>query len=235
MCVIGAGRRAARGESARVILAQYYPGADVTALAAPGSDAAAAAPQARAASGAGSSVGVAGSPVGVTVVVPVGSSVSAAEIERMVGRAYADLAPTLGTSVVPITVRLHGTLDSFRAATNRPWWVSHLAEGTAIDLAPAAVLAQRDGPEASVRMAVAELLVASAFRGRPVWQRVGAARYFSRSVRPEVPRAGPAAGCPSDAELILAVSAPAQRDAERRAEACFSRELTRTHDWRAVR
>ena len=33
MCVIGAGRRAARGENVRAILAQYYPGLDVTSLA----------------------------------------------------------------------------------------------------------------------------------------------------------------------------------------------------------
>ena len=33
MCVVGAGRRAMRGESARAILAQYYPGLDVTPIA----------------------------------------------------------------------------------------------------------------------------------------------------------------------------------------------------------
>ena len=32
MCVIGAGRRASRGESARAILAQYYPGLELTPL-----------------------------------------------------------------------------------------------------------------------------------------------------------------------------------------------------------
>ena len=30
MCVIGAGRRAARGESMEAILAQYYPGLELT-------------------------------------------------------------------------------------------------------------------------------------------------------------------------------------------------------------
>ena len=64
-----------------------------------------------------------------------------------------------GTSVLPMTIRLHDTLDSFRLATNRPWWVSEVAQGTAIDLAPAAVLAQRGGLEATVRTAVAEPLV----------------------------------------------------------------------------
>jgi hypothetical protein len=41
--------------------------------------------------------------------------------------------------------------------------------------------------------------------------------------------------CPSDAELTLAISAAAQRDAESRAEACFARAIEQTKDWRAVR
>src|SRR2546423_8172588 len=85
----------------------------------------------------------------------------------MAATAHDDLARTLGTSVLPMTIRLHETLDSFRLATNRPWWVSEVAEGTAIDLAPAVVLAQRGGLEASVRLAVAELLVAGPPSRRP--------------------------------------------------------------------
>jgi hypothetical protein len=147
--------------------------------------------------------------------------------------AHEELARSLGTTVLPITVRLHETLDSFRLATNRSWWVSEVAEGTAIDLAPVTVLAQRGGIEATVRTAVAELLVAGPLAGRPAWVRVGAARYFS-----DAPAGQPASSrtrCPSDAELLLAVSAPAQRDAELRAEACFARELAKTGDWRLVR
>jgi hypothetical protein len=41
--------------------------------------------------------------------------------------------------------------------------------------------------------------------------------------------------CPADAELTLAISAAAQREAESRAEACFARAYATTHDWRAVR
>ncbi len=153
----------------------------------------------------------------------------------MAVRAHEDLAKTLGTSALPITIRLHDTLDAFRMATNRPWWVSEVADGMRIDLAPVAVLEQRGGLEASVRMAVAELLVAGALGGRPVWVRVGAARYFSQ-VGTSAPRpVSPRTPCPSDAELMLAVSAPAQREAEARAWACFARELEKVRDWRAVR
>jgi stage II sporulation protein D (peptidoglycan lytic transglycosylase) len=236
MCVIGAGRRAMRGESARAILAQYYPGLDLTLLSAviPSAALTASPPRPAVPAPAASAVVPPGT-TGIAVVVPRASPVSASELERMAMRAHADLAKTLGTSALPITIRLHDTLDAFRMATNRPWWVSKVADGMRIDLAPVAVLEQRGGLEASVRMAVAELLVAGALGGRPAWVRVGAARYFSQA-GPSAPRPGAArTPCPSDAELTLAVSAPAQRDAEARAEACFAREIERVRDWRAVR
>ena len=236
MCVIGAGRRASRGESARAILAQYYPGLDLTPLsgvATPLDTLTAPPPPALTPAPAAAAV-VTPRASGITVLVPPSSAVAATELERMASRAHDDLSRTLGTSVLPVTIRLHDTLDSFRLATNRPWWVSEVADGTAIDLAPAAVLAQRGGVEASVRVAIAELLVAGAFSGRPAWVRIGAARYFSEGAAASRP-ASSRTRCPSDAELTLAVSAPAQREAESRAEACFAREMEKTRDWRAVR
>jgi uncharacterized membrane protein YdcZ (DUF606 family) len=168
------------------------------------------------------------------VTVPNTSSVAASEIERIATAAHQDLSRALGTSVLPMTIRLHETLDSFRLATNRPWWVNEVAEGSAIDLAPAAVLAQRGGLEASVRLAVAELLLAMPLADRPGWVRTGAARYFSRGAAAAKP-ASSNTRCPSDAELLLSVSAIAQREAEERAEGCFAREVVRVGDWRAVR
>jgi SpoIID/LytB domain protein len=247
MCVIGAGRRAARGESVRAILAQYYPGLEVTrpggvpvdtavALSAPLPAAlppAALLPApllpaplpaaARSARG------------GIVVEVPRFSAITGVEVAGLAARAHDDLAKVLGTSVAPLTVRVHESLESFRLATGRPWWVSSVSEGTSIDLVPAALLAQRDGFDAALRIAVAELLVSEALRGRPLWIRVGAARFFGRNAPRPVPPAGSRERCPSDAELTLAISAPAQRDAEARAEACFAREYGRTRDWRAVR
>ena len=247
MCVIGAGRRATRGETARAILAQYYPGLELTPLSgvAIPVDTFTAAPapplSRRIAAGAEEdSAPPAAAPVvaprasGISVTVPRSSSITASDIERMAASAHDDLARSLGTSVLPMTIRLHETLDSFRLATNRPWWVTEVAEGTAIDLAPAAVLTQRGGIEMSVRMAVAELLVAGPLAGRPAWVRVGAARYFSQGAA-AVHAASSRTRCPSDAELLLAVSAPAQREAETRAEGCFAREFARAKDWRAVR
>ena len=227
LCVIGAGRRATRGESVPSILAQYYPGLALTRL----EGTIAKAPAAAAASPAA----IVGRASGITVRVPAGSPVAAADLEQMAARAHGDLTRALGTSVAPITIRLHDTLDSFRVATGRPWWVSAMAQGTSIDLAPAAVLVQRDGVEVALRVAVAELLVAATYAERPLWIRVGAARYYG--ARPAgAPQASSArVKCPSDAELTLAVSVAAQREAESRAESCFAREVARRRDWREVR
>lgn len=151
----------------------------------------------------------------------------------MAARAHAEISKTLGTTVAPITIQLHESLESFRLATGRPWWVSAVASATAIDLAPAAVLVQRDGVEAALRIAVAELLVSEPLAGRPVWVRVGAARYFGRETPPAA--SSSRVRCPADAELTLAISVTAQRDAESRAEACFARAYASIKDWRAVR
>jgi hypothetical protein len=167
--------------------------------------------------------------------VPPSSSIPHADVLRLTQRAHDDLSAVLGTSVAPLTVRVHASLESFRLATGRPWWVSSVAAGTSIDLVPAALLAQRDGVEAAVRVAVAELLMADTLKDRPVWVRVGAARHFGRSPAAARPGFSGRERCPANAELTLAISAPAQRDAEARAEACFAREYARTKDWRAVR
>ena len=124
-------------------------------------------------------------------------------------------------------------MESFRLATGRPWWVGVVAGGTSIELAPTPVLAQREGIDAAVRLGVAQLLVAGPLAARPEWVRVGAARYFAGTG--VAARPAPDERCPSDAELTLAISAAAQRDADARAEACFARALSRTRDWRAVR
>jgi stage II sporulation protein D len=251
MCVIGAGRRAARGEGVRAILAHYYPGLEVTRLgAAPsttyvgralsgspgGPEGGVPAALARGGAVARPTGEMFAAPRGgIVAVVPASSSMTNADVVRLAARAHDDLAAVLGTSIAPLIVRVHESLESFRLATGRPWWVSSVSAGTSIDLVPAALLAQRDGFEAALRVAVAELLVADALKDRPAWVRAGAARYFGRDRSSTAPRFSGRERCPANAELTLAISAPAQRDAEARAEACFAREYGRTKDWRAVR
>jgi len=230
MCVVGAGRRARRGETAEAILAQYYPGLALSPL-----DATAARPE--------STGGIPPAPArppivvsktsDIVVRVPNGSAVSAGEVERIALRARESLSRVLGVSISPVTIELHETLDGFRYETGRPWWVSAAVTGATIDLTPASLLAQREGMETTLRTAMAELLVAPTLTGRPTWVRVGAARYFSRPSRAAA--SSRPVTCPADAELTLAVSASAQRDAESRAERCFARELASTGDWRNIR
>jgi hypothetical protein len=104
------------------------------------------------------------------------------------------------------------------------------------------MLEQRDGLERAVERAVAEALVAPVFEGRHAWVRVGAARYFADALATEARRAevgGRQADgrvrCPSDADLTAAVSAAAQREAESRAQACFTQAMEHGGDWREVR
>lgn len=241
MCVIGAGRRSARGEAVRGILAHYYPGLAITPLDAPPASVRRALPGSPSAPDKARPPDESTSRTGIVAAVPASSIVPNADVLRLTARAHTDLSALLGTSIAPLTVRVHESLESFRLATGRPWWVSSVSDGTSIDLVPAALLAQRDGFEAALRIAVAELLVADALKGRPAWVRVGAAHYFARvtgvagDVSNGAPRTGGRDRCPADAELALAISAPAQRDAEARAEACFAQEYARTKDWRAVR
>jgi SpoIID/LytB domain protein len=223
MCVIGAGRRARRGESVAEILAQYYPNLQLTDLASRSLSARAAVR----------------SPVevtdgsGVVVSVPRDSKVTTRDLERLTIAARESLSRALATPVQPVTVELHESLDKFRLQVRRPWWVSAAVTGTTIDLAPAALLAQRQGVESTLRTAMAELLMSSTFVDRPAWVRVGGARYFSGAVRPAISSAD--VPCPADAELTLAISAVAQREAEARAVQCFARAMAKVGDWRLVR
>jgi len=266
MCVIGAGRRAARGEAAEAILARYYPGlalddvskvrssvapretvlsllvppalptSKASAPVAPPASPAPLVPKAPPPVAPAASAPKAAAPAAVPPVrglVPSDSRVTAADLQRLAGQAELRLAGRLGIPPSPLTVRLHDSLESFRRATGQPWWVSALVRPGEIDLAPAAVLEQRDGLERALERSVAEVLMAPALDRRPAWVRVGGARYFTRR-GDTTPRDG-RVRCPADAELTAAVSASSQREAEARAEACFAQALLRSGDWRGVR
>jgi stage II sporulation protein D len=214
LCVIGAGRRAARGESATEILQRYYPGLQVEPPVA-------------------ASHPLAAEPArehGTAVAPRVGDQ----RAHQIAQRARIELSTALGIASAPeVRVEVYESLDAFRNATGKPWWVTFAATGPLIELAPPAILEQGDGVETSVRRAVAEILVADALTDRPAWVRVGAGRYYATT-----PRLGlsiQSVKCPSDAELTMAVSAPAHRDAELRAEACFARALVKARNWRDVR
>jgi len=167
--------------------------------------------------------------------VTVRGTVSAVELQPLAVRAQDAMATTLGMTAAPITIDVHDTVESFRQATGKPWWVSASVNGAIVDLAPLALLTQRDGVEMTLRNAIAQAMTAEAFSDRPEWVRVGAGRYFSRQAPLTLPDPRTKVKCPADAELTLAVSAVAQREAESRAEICFARAYAATKNWREIR
>jgi SpoIID/LytB domain protein len=231
LCVVGAGRRAARGESAVDILERYYPGLRLAVLP---PNRSAPAPAAREPSRGADSASAVVEPH-MVVRVPSSAGVSAREVDRLARGARRELAAMLGAPPRPITIEIYDTLDTFRHATGRPWWDSTVVDGSIVELAPVPVLAQRDGLEAAIRRGIAEALMADVLSDRPAWVRVGAARHFSRTTGSPAAVDPPRLRCPTDAELRLAVSAPAQRDAELRAERCFARALAAVGEWRNVK
>ena len=223
MCVVGAGRRAARGETAAEILRRYYPGLMLTPVAAVSPAAAVERPSLPAADNTPSD--------GITVRVP--PAINRVIVEQMALSARDELTKKLGVKApARVTLEVYESVDAFRHATGRPWWTSAYVKGSVIELAPPAILAQRDGLEIVIRRAVTELLIGDTVANRAAWVKIGAARYFGS------PRLGGAikhVTCPSDAELNLAISAAAQRDAELRAEACFARAIADGIPWRSIR
>jgi len=243
MCVVGAGRRARRGESVSQILAQYYPGVAVTPLdaltGAPKSEtliatnpAVTVSPVRRAGPTPGP-VAPSGLPAAKSPVLIRGTA-AGVDLQQLAATAQDAMARTLGVPAIPIVIDMHDTVESFRQATGKPWWVSTSVNGATVDLAPAALLAQRGGVEMTLRNAIAQAMVAGVFSGRPEWIRVGAGLYFARTTPPAPPPTKAKLKCPSDAELTLAISAAAQREAESRAEACFARAYASTPDWRTI-
>lgn len=256
MCVVGAGRLAVQGWTAERILDLYYPGLQLTTVVTPPgqgprrpSPAAPVAPvSVPSPPAAVPAPGASASSPATTTRTSTGSSspvILDAEadlpdrgaIEGLAHAAYDYLSANLGVSLLPLTLRVHPDVDGFRRVTGRPWWVNHRVEGSVVDVQPPAILAQREGLAFALRVAVADALLRGSLGHRPEWVRVGAARYYGRlagGATSPVPRE-PRLICPSDADLLLALSAQTQRDAERRAEACFAQARTRTPDWRDVR
>jgi hypothetical protein len=112
--------------------------------------------------------------------------------------------------------------------------VSTAVGASTLAIAPESTLTLRGGIEQAIREGVAQMLLSPTLSDRAAWIRVGAARYFARP-REASSEVSVNVRCPSDAELMMAVSALSQRDAESRAETCFARALKRTGDWRQVR
>jgi len=229
LCVIGAGSRASRGETADAILRFYYPGLTIGA----GSQAAVTTPTATA------SVVAPGVPV-TTVATDIALALPGSEererdnLLSLIRKSRDDIVKATG-AIPPARLRItvHPSVGSFGRATGQPWWVSGATEGAAIDLLPLTTLKQQGQLDRTVRHEVAHALLDGALSKRSLWVREGAAAYFASPSASRTPASR--VTCPKDAELLRPVSAGAQREAYSRAEACFAKAIGDGKRWDEVR
>jgi SpoIID/LytB domain protein len=248
LCVVGAGVRARRGDSAEQVLRFYFPD---LAIGRPGAaalraDAAAPAPPVPARNGAApiteerSPSPAATIPMArdVQIALPAAEESERAPLLTLVRRVRDEMVAATGQRP-PAALRLtvHPTIESFGRATGQPWWVSGATSGAAIDLLPIAVLQQQGQLERTIRHEVAHAMLDSALASRPMWVREGAAIYFGSGREPGAAgrESSGRVKCPTDQELQRPLSAGSQRDAYARAEACFARQLASGRKWDEVR
>jgi stage II sporulation protein D len=249
LCVVGAGKRAARGETVEAILKAYFRDLRVGPIGARTT-------LTRDASSGGGTPAV----VAPTVPSPPPTTAPAAPTPAVPAPAppiRADMAPDVRLTLAPedeheraplvalvrdardavaaralvappdvIRVTVHPTMEAFGRATGQPSWVPASTVGAAIDLAPIAQLRQRGVLDASLRFEVATAVVTPYLTSAPGWVRVGAAMMFASPVSAPPPADG-RVRCPTDPELFRPVSGGAQREAMVRAERCVRREVAR--------
>lgn len=213
LCVIGAGRRAARGATADEILRFYFPGLTIGAVSA----------SARPTTSELRRDGR------LELALPAVEEGERAVVAGIVHKAADEIAKQTGAKIPPLRVTVHPTVESFGRATGQSWWVSGATSGSAIDLLPITILRQQGQLERTIRHEVAHAMLDGALAKRPMWVREGAAIYFSSpAARTEAPGT---VVCPGDLEILRPVSAGAQRDAYERAAACFARGMAAGRRW----
>lgn len=238
LCVVGAGKRAARGEDAATILHAYFrdltiaPATALTTLtrATPPSGASGGtAPRSAPAdaSAPASSIPVEPAAADVRLTLPPADEADREQLLRLVRGTRDDVALRALLKPPPfLAVTVHPTLDAFSHATGQPWWVNAATVGPSIDLAPVSHLRQRGLLEAAIRYEVAWAVLAPALPKAPAWVKVGAAMMYAAPPS-DATVAGARVTCPTDGEVLRPLSGGAQREAYLRAERCVRREIAR--------
>ncbi len=261
LCVVGAGLRAARGESATQILRAYFgelaqstvaattmAGAGPRIGAVPPPQIGAVPPpqigklpppQMGPPSSAPPPPGAAPSAsafvAGITLVLPSDLEGERAAVLELVRRARTDVAARAGIAEpAALTITVHPTPEAFGRATGQPWWGAASTVGAEIDVLPLTELRRRGTLESTLRQEVANVVLGKALAARPAWVRAGAALVFSAAegAANAVPER---VACPADVEVLRPVSGGAQREAFARAERCFRRQIAQGRTWRDVR
>jgi len=235
LCVIGAGGRAARGESADDILKFYFPKLRVSNFVGATMLTAAPPKPALPAGPLSPDPPRAETPrADVLLALPGGEEGERAQLGALIRAARDQIAARTGAAVPSsIRVTVHPTVESFGRATGQPWWVSGATDGSNIDVLPLSILRQQGQIERTIRHEIAHVVIDGALNKRPLWVREGAAFYFAAPA----PSADTPArtSCPKDDEFLRPMSAGTHRDAYARAEACFRRALADGKRWQDVR
>lgn len=239
LCVLGAGRRAARGDDTASILWAYFRDLTISGTPALRSSRTTSAPAVMAAPP--EAERPAGPPPPAPPVAPAAALATDIRItlppfeehERAIVLALARqtrdevAARALVPAPATLTIQVHPSMEAFGRASGQPWWVTGATVGTGIDLAPIAQLRQRGVLESALRYEVASAVIAPHLAKAPAWVRVGAALVYIAPPSAAPALEGGRLTCPTEAELLRPVSGGAQREAMLRAERCVRREIAR--------
>lgn len=240
LCVLGAGRRAMRGESTGAILQFYFPGLTVGHV----PNTAGAARPASAPSP--SSARERTTPDDIALALPEAEVHEREPVLALIRGVRDRIAASAGATPPALRVTVHPTVESFGRATGQSWLVAGATSGHSIDLLPVTTLRRAGRLERVVAHEVAHAVVDGALARRALWVREGAASYFARGeTRATTPGIGarsggdgtaalPRTACPADSELRRPATAAALADAYARAETCFRQVLVRGRSWRDV-
>ncbi|MEP6783173.1 MAG: SpoIID/LytB domain-containing protein, partial [Acidobacteriota bacterium] len=229
LCVIGAGKRALQGATGDQILKFYFPGLAL------GTIGGIAVPTTTTAMATAAPATVVRKAENLELALPGQDERERAALTALIDKTRIELVQLTGAPAPPrVRVTVHPTVESFGRATGQPWWVSGATDGAAIDLLPITILRQRGQVERTIRHEMTHVLLDAKLAERPMWVREGAAAYYANPADAKAPKPAKVT-CPTDNELLRAVSAGAQREAYARAEACFSRAIADGKKWSEVR
>ncbi len=224
LCVRGADRRAARGDSALAILGFYFPGLAIG----------------DAAGVVRSSQHEAAPTTGIRVFLPEEDRRDLAAVRDLVATLVADIARRLAVRApAALEVRFHPTVAAYTERTRQPWWAAGASGEGAIDLLPLDVLRRRGILESTLRHEIVHVLTFNVLAGRPLWVREGLAGVMAGEFAS--PGAASRAGdrlhrpCPSDREFREAASPDAWKSAYGRAASCVAAAIGRGSSWRDLR
>lgn len=251
LCVFGATALAARGSSAEQLLATYFPGLTLTMEKT--SDTPASMPAPTPAPTPASAVAIAAAKkTAIDMRLPSEDEGARGELLDIVTTELDRLSRDLVIAAPPrLAIVVHPTGDSYRRATNRPWWTTAATmvkgEEMAVHLVPVGALRRSGRLRATLRHELVHVLTSSTLRARPLWVQEGMAVHYAglrgdparttgTAQAPVDPRATASASsaCPDDRAFRQTSDRAATERAYREAAACVAAALASGRSWRDI-